>query len=61
METIRDYLNNMFSKYPSTPEILRAKNELGQMMEDKYNELIAEGKNKNEGCCIRQNKPELMP
>ncbi len=48
METIRDYLNNMFSKYPSTPEILRAKNELGQMMEDKYNELIAEGKNKNE-------------
>ena len=48
METIRDYLNNMFSKYPSTPEILRAKSELGQMMEDKYNELIAEGKNKNE-------------
>ncbi|MBR5348103.1 MAG: DUF4097 family beta strand repeat protein [Lachnospiraceae bacterium] len=48
METIRDYLNNMFSKYPSTPEILRAKAELGQMMEDKFNELIAEGKNQNE-------------
>jgi|GEM_PF-1460551 len=48
METIRDYLDKMFARYPSTPEVLRAKSELGQMMEDKYNELIAAGKSKNE-------------
>ena len=38
----------MFAKMPNTPEVRRAKNELWQMMEDKYNELINDGKNENE-------------
>ncbi len=48
MEAIRNYLETMFANLPNTPEVLRAKNELWQMMEDKYNELIADGKNDNE-------------
>lgn len=48
METIRNYLEAMFANLPNTPEVLHAKNELWQMMEDKYNELIAEGKSDNE-------------
>ncbi len=38
----------MFMQLPNTREVLKAKAELGQMMEDKYNELIAEGKAENE-------------
>ena len=38
----------MFAKMPNTPEVRRAKDELWQMMEDKYNELLDEGKNENE-------------
>ena len=48
METIRNYLENMFANLPNSPEVLRAKDELWQMMEDKYNELISEGKSENE-------------
>lgn len=48
METIRNYLETMFANLPNTAEVLHAKNELLQMMEDKYNELIAEGKSDNE-------------
>ena len=33
---------------PNTREVLKAKAELGQMMEDKFNEMIAEGKPENE-------------
>ena len=33
METIRNYLESMFSQLPNTPEVLKAKYELGQMME----------------------------
>ena len=44
METIKNYLENMFSHLPNTPEVQKAKYELYQMMEDKYNELISEGK-----------------
>ena len=47
METIRNYLETMFANMPNTPEVRRAKDELLQMMEDKYNELIAEGVNEN--------------
>lgn len=47
METIRNYLETMFANMPNTPEVKRAKDELLQMMEDKYNELIAEGVNEN--------------
>ncbi len=52
METIRNYLENMFMNLPRTPEVMKAKTELGQMMEDKYNELIAEGKMDNEATGI---------
>lgn len=48
MDTIRKYLEAMFANLPSTPEVIRAKDELWQMMEDKYNELRAEGRNENE-------------
>ncbi len=48
MEAIRNYLETMFANLPNTPEVLRAKNELWQMMEDKYNELVADGKSDNE-------------
>ena len=43
MEAIREYLSNMFMNLPETPQVLRAKAELMEMMEDKYEELIAEG------------------
>lgn len=48
METIKNYLETMFAKLPNTSEVINAKRELGQMMEDKYNELIADGKSENE-------------
>lgn len=48
MEAIRNYLETMFRSMPNTPEVLRAKDELWQMMEDKYTELIEEGKSENE-------------
>lgn len=48
MNTIRNYLETMFANLPNTPEVLKAKDELWQMMEDKYSELIAEGKTENE-------------
>lgn len=48
MNTIRNYLESMFANLPNTPEVIRAKCELGQMMEDKYTELINDGKSDNE-------------
>lgn len=48
MEIIKDYLENIFSNIPKTPETLKAKEELLTMMEDKYNELKLEGKSENE-------------
>ena len=47
METIKNYLETMFANMPNTSEVKRAKYELGQMMEDKYTELKAEGKSEN--------------
>lgn len=52
MEVILSYLENMFLNMPRTPEVLRAKEELASMMEDKYNELLAEGKKENEAVGI---------
>lgn len=52
METIKTYLDNMFQHLPKTQEILRAKEELFNMMEDKYNELKADGKTENEAIGI---------
>ena len=48
METIKNYLDNMFASLPDTPEVRRAKEELCQMMEDKYMELKKEGISENE-------------
>ncbi len=48
METIKNYLDAMFLHLPGIPEVFRAKNELAQMMEDKYTELIASGMRENE-------------
>ena len=39
MEAIRNYLETMFLNLPNTPEVYKAKNELWQMMEDKYTEF----------------------
>ncbi len=47
METIKNYLEAMFAGLPDTPEVRKAKAELLQMMEDKYNELIREGQSEN--------------
>ncbi|MDE7415126.1 MAG: permease prefix domain 1-containing protein [Lachnospiraceae bacterium] len=52
METIRNYLETMFAKLPNTFEVQKAKQELGQMMEDKYTELIGDGKSENEAVGI---------
>lgn len=52
MEAIREYLNNLFMSLPETPEVLRAKAELLEMMEDKYEELIQEGKTEQEAVGI---------
>lgn len=43
MDTIRNYLETMFSSLPNTAEVHRAKDELYGMMEDKYNALTADG------------------
>ncbi len=48
METLRNYLDQMFARYPETPEALKAKAELWQMMEDKYNELTSGGAKESE-------------
>ena len=48
METIKKYLETMFAQLPNTPEVWRAKDELLQMMEDRYNDLLSEGKSENE-------------
>ena len=44
METIRTYLENMFSRLPQTPQIIRLENDMLRTMEDKYEELKNEGK-----------------
>ena len=48
METIKNYLESMFRSMPHTQQVEKAKSELFQMMEDKYTELINEGKSENE-------------
>lgn len=52
MDTILNYLENMFMNLPKTEKVMRAKSELANMMEDKYTELIAEGKTDNEAVGI---------
>ncbi len=52
METIKNYLEQMFMHVKQTPEVIRAKEELLSMMEDKYQELKNEGKSENEAIGI---------
>lgn len=52
METIKNYLDNMFINFPKTNEIKKIKNDLLLNMEDKYNELKNEGKTENEAIGI---------
>lgn len=52
MDIIKTYLDNMFQNLPNTPQVQRAREELLQMMEDKYTELKEEGKTENEAIGI---------
>lgn len=52
METIKNYLETMFANLPNTLEVKKAKDELYSMMEDKFTELIGEGKPENEAIAI---------
>ncbi len=52
METIKNYLENIFSGLPKTQEILKVKSEIFVNMEDKYNELKSNGKTENEAIGI---------
>ena len=48
METIKNYLDNIFSSLPKSAEVIKMKEELLSNMEDKYNELKESGKTENE-------------
>jgi hypothetical protein len=48
METIKLYLETMFSPLPVTEEVTKLKSELLVSMEEKYSELKAAGKSENE-------------
>ena len=52
METIKNYIENMFSGLPKNEATRRAKEELLSNMEDKYNELKSQGKSENEAIGI---------
>lgn len=52
MDTIINFLETMFMHLPKSPEVVRAKEELAAMMEDKYHELKEEGKTENEAVGI---------
>ncbi|SEW01375.1 permease prefix domain 1-containing protein [[Clostridium] fimetarium] len=52
MDTIKMYIENLFQSLPKTNEVIRAKEELIAMMEDKYNELKIQGKSENEAIGI---------
>lgn len=52
METIKNYLFNIFSTLPKNSELENLKNNLLDSMEDKYNELKKEGKTENEAIGI---------
>ncbi|WP_346885838.1 permease prefix domain 1-containing protein [Clostridium sp. UBA4395] len=52
METIRNYLENIFSRLPKSAEIIKLKDELLSNMEEKYWELKESGKTENEAIGI---------
>lgn len=48
MNIIHNYVESMFLNVPSTPEMIQLKEDILGNMEDKYQELLAEGKSENE-------------
>ncbi len=48
MQIVKNYLDTMFQNLPKTEKVFKAKQELYQMMEDKYTELLDAGKSENE-------------
>ena len=52
MNTIRNYINAMFATLPQTPEILRLQAEMLENMEDKFYDLLREGKSEHEAVGI---------
>lgn len=52
METIKNYLDNVFAAFPKTDELFKLKNDLLINMEEKYNELKSEKKSENEAIGI---------
>lgn len=52
METIRNYLDNMFAGLPKTARVADLKNNILANMEEKYNELKSQGKSENEAIGI---------
>lgn len=47
MDTIKNYVETMFINLPETPEMLQLKTDILANMEDKYEELLAEGMSEN--------------
>lgn len=52
METIKNYVLNIFSTIPQSSKLDKLKNDILNTMEDKYNELKSEGKSENEAIGI---------
>ncbi len=52
METIKNYLDNMFKVLPITNQTVKLKNDLLWNMEEKYNENKSDGKSENEAIGI---------
>lgn len=52
METIKNYLDNLFASLPKTAKVMDLKNNILSNMEDKYNELKRNGKTENEAIGI---------
>lgn len=52
METIINYLDNIFANLPKTAKVMELKNNILANMEDKYNELKGQGKTENEAIGI---------
>lgn len=52
MDTIRNYLDNMFAGLPKTARVNDLKNNILSNMEEKYNELKSQGKSENEAIGI---------
>lgn len=48
MDAIASYIDHMFRSLPASAEVRRAKQDLLQMSEDRYRELLAEGASENE-------------